>query len=666
MSRHPHQTRPASAVLGVDTGGTFTDFCYYDGTALRVHKVLSTPQAPEQAILTGLEQLNLPLAGLRLVHGSTVATNAVLEGKGARTAFITNRGLGDMLTIGRQARPELYDLQPGAVRAPVPKRLCLETGGRLGADGNTVDPLNAADLAKLTAAVRKLKPQAVAVCLLFSFFDDRFEQAVAKCLPSDTFVSLSSQVLPEYREYERAMATWLNAYVGPLIEGYLLALEQAIAPARLAIMQSSGVTCAAEKAAKRAVHLLLSGPAGGLQGARFAGALAGNSRLMTLDMGGTSTDVALIDGRLSLTSEGQVAGYPVGVPMVDMHTIGAGGGSIAYRDAGGMLRVGPQSAGAAPGPACYGAGGIAATVTDANVVLGRLPADTLLGGYLALDRDAAWRAVARLGRALELPAAEVAAGGIVQIANEHMAQALRVISVQRGLDPRDFALMCFGGAGGLHVCELAEQLGMDHAVVPVEAGVLSAMGMLVGPPGRQMVRTLGVGLDAATAGEIETAFARLRDQGLAELQAEGIAGDAISVEFALDLCYHGQSFPLTVIWHGDPDAAATAFHAAHEQRYGHRLAMPIDLVNIRVGLQAQAPVTELSPGTRNARTDAVTATAVFGIAKPVRVRARESLAVDTMIEGPTVIAEAGATTYLAPGWRAHADRYGNLQLQRLI
>ncbi|HKJ08516.1 MAG TPA: hydantoinase/oxoprolinase family protein, partial [Gammaproteobacteria bacterium] len=435
-------------LLGVDTGGTFTDFVLFDGHRLRVHKVLSTPRAPETAILTGVRELGIDPAGLRVVHGSTVATNAVLEGKGARTVYVTNRGFGDVLTIARQARAELYNLQPPPAAVPVPAELCLETGGRAGADGRAIEGLGDADLARLRAALQALAPEAVAINLLFSFLDDRFERMAESAVPPGVFVSRSSAVLPEYREYERGVATWLNSYVGPLVQGYLGRLGSALAPASVTVMQSSGDTVDASAAGERSVHLLLSGPAGGLSGAAFVGRAAGSPRLLTFDMGGTSTDVALIDGEPRLTTEGTIGPYPVAVPMVDMHTIGAGGGSIATVDAGGMLQVGPQSAGADPGPACYGAGGSEATVTDANLVLGRLLPDAFLGGAMELDVGAAQRAVGRLARVMDV-SVERAAAGIVQVANEHMAQALRVISVQRGVDPRTLVLTSFGGAGGL-------------------------------------------------------------------------------------------------------------------------------------------------------------------------------------------------------------------------
>ncbi|MEE8262958.1 MAG: hydantoinase/oxoprolinase family protein [Gammaproteobacteria bacterium] len=649
-------------LLGIDTGGTFTDFVFYNGKRIAIHKVLSTPHAPEEAILQGMAEMGLAARDLRVVHGSTVATNAVLEGKGVRTAFITNRGLRDMLTIGRQARRELYNLQPEAIAPPVPRGLCLETGGRLGADGSVIEPLTEDDLQDLRAAVERLAPQAVAINLLFSFLDDRFERAIEAAMPTGLFVSRSSMVLPEYREYERGMTTWLNAYVGPLVERYLARLSAHLAPGKLAVMQSAGGTLGAEQAGRQAVHLLLSGPAAGLVGARFVAEAAGQPRVMTLDMGGTSTDVALIDGEVELTSEGRIGPYPLAVPMVDMHTIGAGGGSIATVDAGGALQVGPQSAGAQPGPACYGRGGREATVTDANLVLGRLPVDARLGGSMQLDIEAARKAVSRIANQLGAASAEQAADGIVCIANEHMAQALRVISVQRGFDPREFVLVSFGGAGGMHVCALAEALGICRALVPVQAGVLSALGMLVAPPARQLSRTLGGLLASYDEATVNEALDDLAARGRAALRAEGVEPTEITTEPCLDLCYRGQSYCLTIAWQGTLSGVTETFHLTHAHRYGHRLAMPVELINVRMGLRAEPPVLPLPKLHPHAERTASGEARVYGVPGTVPIWHRECLVGGQRLVGPAIIAETTATTFVAPAWNSHVDDYGNLHL----
>ena len=656
-----HTTGPL--ILGVDTGGTFTDFVLWDGRGLRVHKVLSTPQAPEEAILQGIRELGLDPAGLRLVHGSTVATNAVLEGKGVRTLLVTNRGFADLLTIGRQQRPALYDLQPDPLPPPVPPELCHETGGRLGADGRMVEPLTEEDLAELKAAVERLQPRAVAVNLLFSWLDDEAERRIAAALPSELFVARSSEVLPEIREYERGMATWLNAWVGPLVEGYLQRLRRGLPGARLSVMQSSGDTVEADQAGRQAVRMLLSGPAGGLVGARFAAASGGHGRLLTFDMGGTSTDVALLDGEPRLTRAGRIGRWPVAVPMVEMHTIGAGGGSIAWLDAGGMLQVGPESAGADPGPACYGRGGTRPTVTDANLVLGRLLPHAFLGGGLRLDKAAAEKAVGELARSMGC-AVEEAARGILAIANEHMARALRTISIQRGEDPRECVLVSFGGAGGLHVCALAEALEMRRALVPVHGGVLSALGMLAARPGRQLTRTWPARLDEVDPAELEAAFETLADQGRAALAGEGVPAEAVELKRALDLRYQGQSETLELPWQSNLSALEEAFHAAHEKRHGHRLALPVELVNLR--LAAHGPALPVALAGHQAPEEGTPQgwVEVAGEPGPVPHWQREKIPA-TGIQGPAVITETVATTWLAPGWRCHPDHAGNLVLERL-
>ena len=653
--------------LGIDTGGTFTDFVCVDAQGLRIHKELSTPAAPEQAILRGIAALGLDPAQagtpLVIVHGSTVATNAVLEGKGARTAFVTNRGFRDLLTIGRQARAELYNLQPLPQAPPVPAALCLETGGRLAADGAMVDPLTAADIDAVRAQLAALAPASVAINFLFSFLDPAHERALAAALPPDLFVSCSVDVLPEIREYERGIATWLNAYVGPLMQGYLQRLEQAVAPARLSVMQSAGLACAPAYAGRRAVNLLLSGPAGGLQGARLIATAAGCERVLTFDMGGTSTDVALVDGELGLTTEGRIGAYPVGVPMVDLHTIGAGGGSIARVDEGGLLHVGPESAGARPGPACYGLGGQLPTVTDAHLVLGRLPADALLAGTLRLDRAAAVRAFETLAVALGGLTVAEAAQGVIELVNTHMHQALRVISVARGSDPRDATLLSFGGAGGLHVCELADSLGMRAALVPAAAGVLSALGMLAVGPGRQCSLSRRARLADLDDAMLAAAFARLVDDGRAELAAEGVAGADLLIGRSIDLCYEGQSSTLNLAWLG-VDKMVEAFHAAHAARYGHRLDAAVQMVALRVRLQAPAPAIALPRQPRRSVAGPCGASAVHGLGPPVPVWQRADLDPTATLPGPAIVIDPISTTWVAPGWQAGVDELGHLRLSK--
>ncbi|MGQ0591638.1 MAG: hydantoinase/oxoprolinase family protein [Gammaproteobacteria bacterium] len=661
----PDGSRPG-LVLGVDAGGTFTDFVAYGGHGFQVHKVLSTPEAPERAILAGIEALGLSEAGFCIIHGTTVATNAVLEGKGARTCLVTNRGFRDLLTIGRQARRNLYDLCPSPRAPPVPRELCLETGGRIGADGGLLDPVTEDDLAALAAAVRALGAEAVAIDCLFSYLDPGQERAIEAALPAGVFVSRSSEVLPERREYERGIATWLNAYTGPKIHGYLERLAGALPATRIAVLQSAGETLSAASASRRAVHLLLSGPAGGVMGARAVARAAGHERFLTLDMGGTSTDVALVDGEVVLTAEGRLGPYPVAVPMVDIHSIGAGGGSIAYADPGGLLRVGPASSGADPGPACYGRGASEPTVTDANLVLGRLPADSKLAGSVTLDVAAARTAVGRLAARLGMPVIENVALGIVAIANEHMANALRVISLHRGLDPRRFPLFCFGGAGGLHVCDLARALGIPEALVPRDAGVLSALGMLAAPSGRQLSRTLSGVLTPARRREIGVALRTLAEEGLAAMAGEGMGLPNKSYPHAypsLDLCYRGQAHTLNILWQGSVGRALDAFHQAHERRYGHRLGTPVELVNLRVALRGPAARLRFARPPSGRPASPTRRITVYGVAAPVPVFEHGALTAGQGLSGPAIIADPASTTYLARGWQATVDDHGHLRLR---
>ena len=648
-------------ILGVDTGGTFTDFVLWDGERLQIHKVLSTPEAPERAILQGIEELAAPLDGLTIIHGSTVATNAVLEEKGARTLLITNRGFGDLLTIGRQARQELYNLQPEIMAPPVPERDCLETGGRVNAVGEVVEPLTEEDLEGLRRQVEQRNPEAVAINLLFSFLNPDSEMEIESILPKGLFVSRSSRVLPEYREYERGIATWLNSYVGPLVEGYLQRLEQGVEGAQLSVMQSSGTTISAAQAGSGAVHMLLSGPAGGLAAAHYLGQQLGREQLLTFDMGGTSTDVALIDGGVRLTSEGRIGRFPVAVPMVDMHTIGAGGGSIAHVDEGGMLQVGPESAGASPGPACYGKGGVEASVTDANLVLGRLLPEAFLGGGMVLDSGAAECAVGGVARDLECSMSE-AAEGIIRVANEHMSHALRVISVQRGIDPRGFTLTSFGGAGGLHVCALAESLGLRHAMIPIHGGVLSALGMLVAPRGRELSRSMVMPLAEQGDALMELAFGRLEQQGILALVREGVAEQRIDTVRTVDLRYRGQSFTLNVGWESC-SAVEEGFHRAHQERYGHCFEFPVELVNLRVVVRERLESPTLLQGKRPDEPHETGRTLLVGIGE-VPVYRRQQLATGDTVQGPALITEQVSTSLIAEGWSCEVDASGTLLLER--
>ena len=649
-------------LLGVDTGGTFTDFVLLNDRGLQTCKVLSTPDAPERAILNGMKLLNLTGNGTSIVHGSTVATNAVLERKGVRTLFVTNHGLGDMLDIGRQARPELYQLQPVSRNPLLALDERIEVGGRISSEGDICSDLTLDDIDRVRDKIEQLAADSIAINFIFSWKNQVSEHMLADALPEDLFVTCSSDVLPRSGEYERGVATWLNAYVGPLVQGYLNRLQAGVSDAALSVMQSNGGTCDIDFAGRQAVNLLLSGPAGGLQAARYIGELVNSNRLLTFDMGGTSTDVAMIDGRIILTDESHIGDLPVAVPMVDMHTIGAGGGSLAWLDEAGVLQVGPESAGATPGPACYSNGGMQATVTDANVVLGRMPASTRLGGSLQLDYQAAVDSVARLADQLQASVEDVARG-IVALANEHMAAALRVISVQRGVDPRDFVLASFGGAGGLHVCALAEAMGMKRAIAPVNAGVLSALGMLVAPASRELVQAIGADLGTLSLPMLSRAFEGLLAAGREALLLEGVASEELQADYSVDLQYRGQSFVLNLPW-GNFETLVTEFHRAHEARYGYALNEPVELINLRLSLSGPAPDIRLPEIGSASFAKPVCQKGIVGVEGEVPVWMRTELVPGQIISGPAIISEAVSTTWIASNWECRTDEWCNLLLEK--
>uniref|UniRef100_A0A831X251 Hydantoinase/oxoprolinase family protein n=1 Tax=Thermorudis peleae TaxID=1382356 RepID=A0A831X251_9BACT len=660
-------------IVGVDTGGTFTDFVLFEDGRVRVHKVLSTPTDPARAILQGLADLGIDRTVDVVVHGSTVATNAVLEHKGARTGLITTAGFRDVLEIGRQNRPKLYDLRQQKPPPLVPRELRLEVTERLDERGGVLVPL---DQESVRAAIDRLQQagvESVAVCLLFSFANPEHERIVAEAAErAGFFVSASHVVLPEFREYERTSTVALNAYVGPLMARYLSRLEQSLPrQTTVRIMQSNGGTISAATAGREAARTLLSGPAAGVVGAAYVAEASGFRRVISFDMGGTSTDVSLIDGAPTQTTEGKIGPYPMRLPMLDIHTVGAGGGSIAWFDAGGALRVGPVSAGADPGPAAYGRGGSEPTVSDANVVLGRLVPDAFLGGTMRLDAERARLAVGKIAERLG-SAPEAAALGIVQIANANMEAAIRVISVERGYDPRDFTLVAFGGAGPLHACELAERLRIPRVLVPTTPGVLSALGMLATDIVKDYARTVmlrpGGPLD-----QIEPAFGELEERARVELGAEGIAPDAMRLDRFLDLRYVGQSYELTVPFQGDVAGTVAAFHRAHERRYGYAdSAEPVEVVNVRLratGLISKPALerqpepspwrpepSEKRPVTFDQAGEPMTCTAAL--------YQRDRLGPGAVIAGPAIVTQYDTTTVLPPGWDARVDAVGNLIAER--
>lgn len=649
--------------LGVDVGGTFTDVVAVasDGR-VRIAKVPSTPRDQSDGVLAGWAALGAePDDVAAFAHGTTVATNALLERRGGRTALVTTEGFRDLLEIGRQDRPSLYDLTRARPTPLVPRDLRFVVRERMGPDGVVV-PLDAASLAEAVDAVAAAGVDAVAVSLLFGFLHPDHEREVGAALRArlpGVAVSLSHEVLPEFREYERTSTTVADAYLRPRMAAYLEHLRERARSAGLpepTVMQSSGGVLDVSVAARHPARFVLSGPAGGVVGASHVAGLSGFADVLTFDMGGTSTDVApVVGGAVQLTTESVVAGVPLRLPMVDVHTVSAGGGSVAWVDEGGALRVGPQSAGADPGPACYGHGGTLATVTDANLVLGALPDGARLGGDVVLRRDLALEALARVGEGLGLDARQTALG-VVRVADTEMVRALRLISVERGLDPRGFALVAFGGAGGLHACALAEELGCATVLVPRAAGVLSALGLAIGEVRHDHVRSFA----GRPAAELEVGFGELEAEALTQLPAAMLARQA-------DLRYAGQSFELTV-----PGATAedleVAFGAAHERRYGHRIDdEPVEIVNLRVVATFAGVVPDLR-GSEHPPSGAggtTTRTVLLDTGEVVaRVHDRTRMGAGATVSGPAVVELPEATCLVRPGWSGLVDDVGTLVLRR--
>lgn len=684
--------KESKARLGIDTGGTFTDFVWLDEAGqFQIHKQLSTPHDPSESILTGIELLRVGDEAA-VIHGSTVATNALLERRGARTALITTAGFADILAIGRQNRPDLYALVPQKPEPLVPTEWRFEVRERVTAEGENLTPLEVDDLEQIVARLEKDDIQSVAVCLLFSFLRPEHERQIRDYLTkmdggAKRHITISSDILPEYREFERTAATVINAYVAPMMSRYLKRLAVGLGKRPLTIMQSNGGIIQARTAGEEAARTVLSGPAGGVVGARFVAELSGFTNIITFDMGGTSTDVALCPGRLPVTAENEIAGLPLRLPMIDIHTVGAGGGSLAYVDAGGALHVGPQSAGADPGPACYGkilpedqnlreGWGLRATTTDANLVLGRLDADHFLGGEMKLDQASSHRALEKLATEIgvdEVSAAVSAAWGVVQVANATMERAIRRISVERGYDPRLFTLVAFGGAGPLHACEMAANLQISRVLVPAVPGVLSALGMLVAAPTKdysQTVMRLVEGDDSALDEWLAGAFDMLEQKAAAEMAADGHSEEGVMIQPALDMRYKGQSHELTVTIPLEASLAAVLelFHTAHEQRYGYRQPEEqVEIVTVRLTAIAGGRPPKFEPqslGPSQPQRALIGRKEVWFEQRPVETNQydRSLLQPGDAFEGPAVIYQYDTTTVIPPNWRVRVDGYGNLVL----
>jgi N-methylhydantoinase A len=646
--------------VAIDTGGTFTDCVMLRDGKLMALKVFSTPQDPGQAVLNGLRELGVDGAVV-VRHGTTVGTNAMLERKGARVAFVTTAGFEDTIAIGRQARAKLYDWFQAAPVCLVPAGLRFGVDERTTAEGERLRVPDDARLKRLVEAVRAAGADAIAVSLLFSFANDSNEREVAAVLEELGLpLSVSHRILPEFREYERGSTVVANAYLAPLVGRYLGKLAGAMeGQSRLEVMQSSGGIISARVAAEEPVRTVLSGPAGGVVGAYKLARAAGFERIIGFDMGGTSTDVCLVDagaGGLRISNESVVSSVPIGVPMLDIHTAGAGGGSLARYDAGGMLRVGPESAGAMPGPICYGRGELP-TVTDANLILGRLDTDRFLGGAVKLD-------LARTRHLMEtakgpLATVEDFAAGILRVIETEMAKAIRVISIERGFDPRDFTLVAFGGGGPVHACALARALRVPRVLVPALPGALSAVGILLADTMREYSRTVMLPLGA----DVEDVFAEMECAGREDFEHEGL--DGVS-QRSCDLRYRGQGYELNVP-HGLE--MQEEFHRLHARRYGFASAeRPVEIVNLRVRMISPAPAFEqmrepLHEG--DGRRAVLSTRQVYfdGEWLPTRVYDRERLRTGDVFSGPAIVTEYSSATVVPPGDVLKVDELRNLVIE---
>ena len=658
--------------VGVDTGGTFTDFVYEQDGQIHLFKIPSTPSDPSLAIRTGLDQIGFKLP-IEVVHGTTVGTNALLQRRGARTALITTKGFEDVLVIGRQARPELYNLN--AVKPPtlVPDDLRFGIGERVVASGEILQALDEQELEKLGEKLKRESVESVAVSFLFSFLHPQHEEQVEKAIEAlGVPVSISSRILPEYREYERTSTVVINAYLQPLMGRYLKRLNSGFG---LRVMQSSGGSISAEMAAVEPVRTILSGPSGGVVGALRAAQSAGLENIITFDMGGTSTDVALCDGgAIRTTNEAVVAGLPVAVSVMDIHTVGAGGGSIARVDEGGSLRVGPESAGADPGPACYGRS-MLPTVTDAHVVLGHFGGGSLLGGEFKLDENRAREAMQQLANDLSRVSGKrlsvvAAAEGILSVANTNMERALRHISVERGHDPRQFALLPFGGAGGLHAVELARALRIPTVIAPPAPGALSAVGVMVADVIKDQSRTVMFAIDPKEIAPKQIArlakvFLGMEREATALLRAEGFPRAKQRHERSLAMRYRGQSFELEV--RNTTGDIAASFHRAHRERYGYAQEnSEIEIVSARLrsfGLVPKLPVRKISMSRGVAKPHESTTAYFSGRKLNVGIYRRELLRGGVKLKTPCIVTEYSATTLIPSDAAARVDQFGNILIE---
>jgi N-methylhydantoinase A len=652
--------------IGVDTGGTFTDFIFKDRDGWGVYKVLSTPRNPAEAVLKGLSQIAADVKARRIVHGSTVATNAILERKGVKTALVTNKGFEDILEIGRQNREKLYDLACNKEPPVVPEALRFGVRERTMCTGELLEPFNMEEAKAVLPKIREAGAESVAVCFLFSYLNPAHEKVMGELIADLNIpFSLSHEILSEFREYERTSTTVINAYVSPGMKGYVSHIMKDLGEKdSLRVMQSNGGSISAETAMKESVRTILSGPAGGAVGAYEIGRMAGFHKIISFDMGGTSTDVSLMDNHLSLTLESRIAGYPVKIPMIDIHTVGAGGGSVAYVDSGGALRVGPESAGADPGPICYGKG-TRITVTDVHLYLGRLIPEHFLGGGMRLQAERLDPYFSQMGKTLSLSPAELAEG-ILSVANTAMERAIRVISVEKGYDPREFTLFTFGGAGGLHAAYLARLLGIPKVLVPKNPGILSAIGMLMSDIIKDYSLTLMRNQAGIKKEGLSELFYDLETKGKNDLIAEGVDENAIVLERFLDMRYAGQSHEIIVPCTED---YIEGFHVLHEKKYGYRNRdKAIEVVNLRLRARGSPEKPEFKKSRTSSKPIPDEAllgekeVSFEGRSVKTQVLHREKLLTGNKIEGPAILVEYSSTVVVPPFADAFVDEYGNVMM----
>tara|TARA_B100002052_G_C15870371_1_gene594406 strand:- start:154 stop:2151 length:1998 start_codon:yes stop_codon:yes gene_type:complete len=659
--------------IGIDCGGTFTDFILISDDTFTVHKILSNAEDPSIAIVNGLNDLN-KLDVETIAHGTTVATNTLLERKGAKTGLITTKGFEDVLKIGRQNRSSLYDLNQDKPKPLISDNNIWGIAERMDKNGNIIYELDGENLNEIIESIKSSGINSIAVSLLFSFqnslHEDFINQKISE-IDLNLYKSISSQVLPEFREYERTSTVVVNSYVGPIIDKYLGNLEGKIENSNLRIMQSSGGAISSKQARNQPVRTMLSGPAGGVVGSFWISQLAGFDHIITLDMGGTSTDVSLCPGEIQKSTQTKIDGLPISVPMIDIVTVGAGGGSIAHIDSGNSLSVGPESASSNPGPACYGVG-TKPTVTDANFVLERVSSDYFLGGRMPLNKSRSAAALGVLGDQLDLNLTEISLG-VLKVVNSNMERAVRKVSLERGYDPRDFTLVAFGGSGPIHSCELASELSIPRVLIPQYPGVLSALGVAIADVEKDYVQTIMLGDEKVDYDSIQKLFEPMKENGIYDLEQEGFQQSDINIQKLLDVRYHGQSFELTiecpVSEKNFKEDIKNTFNRYHFERFGYNdETQSLEVVNLRlrvvgitkeVEMKSAEPVHRMAQDSGNANIGFVNAGLLDS-----KVYERSKLVSGNYFQGPGLVVQMDCTVLVPPDWKAKVDGWHNLIIEQ--